>query len=173
MFLSINKIFWFPYKNTRRFTFSGSKQFRLFYKNIKMFHKKDVVCKIITTESVIAPKLVFFFVEKCYTDAIYLYFSTPLRGFINNIFFVKSQLPYPLSIIVKSSSGAHFLRWRSLETRNVYLIFFTTLRGFFHGNFLGGHTYRTHHSADLIRHSFFCYQIRSKSNLFIFFLRLL
>ena len=29
-----------------------------------MFHKKDIVCKIITIESVIAPKLVFF-VEKC------------------------------------------------------------------------------------------------------------
>ena len=79
-FLSIYKIFRFWYKNTR-FTFSGSKQFRFFYKNIQMFHKKDIVCKIITTESVIAPKLVFFFVEKCYTDAMDLFFFDSLKGF--------------------------------------------------------------------------------------------
>ena len=48
-----------------------------------------------------------------------------------------------------------------------------TLREFFHGNFLRGHNYRTHYSADLTRYSFFCYQILSKRNLFIFFLRLL
>ena len=56
--------------------------------------------------------------------------------------------------MVKTSSGAHFLRWRILESHNIYLIFFTTLRGFFHGNFLGSHNYRTHHSTNLIRYSF-------------------
>ena len=59
-----------------------------------MFHKKYILCKIITTGSVIAPKLVFF-VDKCYTYAIYLFFSTPLRGFMKINYFVKSQLPYP------------------------------------------------------------------------------
>ena len=151
MFSSIYKIFWFWYKNTRRLTFSGSKQFRLFYKNIRIFHKKDIVCKIITTETVIAPKLVFFFCWKMLYRCN-LFIMKPLKGFHKKNFF--RHIPTTVSIIVKTSSGAHFLRWRILETRNVYLIFFTTLRGFFHGNFLGGHNYWTHHSTDLIQSSF-------------------
>ena len=100
--------------------------------------------------------------KKSYTDANYLFFSTPLRGFIKRIFFVKS-------IIVTTSSGAHFLRSRILESRNFYLIFLTTLRGFFHVNFLEGHNYRTHHSTDLIRYSFFLLSNSLEKQSFYFF----
>ena len=108
--------------------FSGSKQFRLFHKNIKMFHNKDIFCIIITTESVISAKLVFF-VEKCHTDAIF--FSTQEVS-LKEIFSL-----HPSYRIHNSKKFVHFLRRRILETRNFYLIFLTTLRGFFHINFLG------------------------------------
>ena len=44
---------------------------------------------------------------------------------------------------------------RILKTRDVYLIFLTTLRGFLRRNFWEGHNYRTHLSADLLRYSYF------------------
>ena len=45
-----------------------------------MFHKKDIVSKIITTEPVIAPKLDSF-VEEFSTDAILLFLFDLLQGF--------------------------------------------------------------------------------------------
>ena len=122
VFLSIYKIFWFWYKNTRRFTFSGSKQFRLSYKNIKMFHKKDIVCKLITTESVIAPKPFYFVIDKCHTDAIFFDF---LKGFYWKNFFSKIITTEP----VIAPKLDFFVE--EFPTDSILLFFFDLLKGFY------------------------------------------